>query len=263
MHDSVLHRVRETFHLRHRHPETGSVDQVRSAGRLFAGDYSSGTTAGEEFGGSRIGLGVMHDLDGEVISVRGFTWRVPVDGIPVEVRPEEGVAFGVAAHGGREHSFDIAPGSDLEGILAAIDRYLEQTHVDHEQVVCAIEVVGDFTDVLLRTVAPPTHEGESLGEIIEDEIRFSFATWHGTLVGFRFPDETEGQTIPSLHLHGISADATSGGHVRQVTVGKVRASIWVDELHPIHDAPMVDVTGEQAQDDVSIDFARYEGPVHD
>jgi acetolactate decarboxylase len=263
MHDSVLHRVRETFHLRHRHAESGSVDQVRSAGRLFAGDYSAATTAGEEFGGSRIGLGVMHELDGEVISVRGFTWRVPVDGVPVEVGAQEGIAFGVAAHGGREHTFDLSPGLDLDGILAAIDAYLERTHIDHEQVVCAIEVVGDFTDMLLRTVAPPTHEGETLGEIIEDEIRFSFDTWHGTLVGFRFPDATQGQTIPSLHLHGISSDATSGGHVRQVTTGIVRASIWVDELHPIHDVAMVEVAGQQATDDVSVDFARYEGPVND
>lgn len=261
MHDGVLARIRETFHMRHPHPPRGAVEQVRSAGRLFAGDYSTSTTAGEEFGDSRVGLGVMHDLDGEVVSVRGFTWRIPVDGVPVEVHPAEGIAFGVAAHGGREHSFDLPAGVDLEGILAAVDDYLERTHVDHEQVVCAIEIVGDFTDVLLRTVAPPTHAGETLGEIIEDEIRFSFDAWHGTLVGFRFPDETEGQTIPSLHLHGISSDAASGGHVRQVTTGRVRASIWVDELHPIHDAPVVDVTGRQEQDDVSIDFARYEGPV--
>jgi hypothetical protein len=48
-----------------------------------------------------------------------------------------------------------------------------------------------------------------------------------------------------------------------VTTGIVRASIWVDELHPIHDVAMVDVAGQQATDDVSVDFARYEGPVND
>lgn len=260
MHDAVLSRIRETFHLRHHHPAIGGVDQVRSAGRLFAGDYSTGTTAGEEFGSSRMGLGVMHDLDGEVISVNGRTWRVPVDGVPVEVSEEEGIAFGVAAHGGREHSFPLPAGVDLVGILAAVDAYLKGTHVDHEQVVCAIEITGQFTDVLLRTVAPPSYAGETLGEIIEDEIRFPFDTWQGTLVGFRFPDETGGQTIPSLHLHGISAEATSGGHVRAVTTGSVHASIWVDELHPIHDTPVVDVAGRQTADDVSVDFARYEGP---
>lgn len=255
MHDGVLKHLRETFHLRHG-DQRGAVDQARGAGRLFAGDYSSSTTAGEEFGGSRLGLGVMHDLDGEVVSVRGFTWRVPVDGTPVEVRADEGIAFAVAAHGGREHELVIAPGTDVDGILTAIDAYLLETHVDHEQVVCAVEIVGDFTDVVVRTVAPPTREHETLGEIIDDETRFSFDAWRGTLVGFRFPDQTSGQTIPGLHLHGISADAQTGGHVRNAIAASVRASIWVDELHPI-----IDVVGDQPAGDTSTDFSRYEGPV--
>ncbi len=261
MHDSVLARIRETFHLRHSYPEGdhGAVDQARGAGRLFAGDYSTSTTAGEEFGDSRLGLGVMHDLDGEIISVRGVTWRVPVDGTPIEVGPDEGIAFGIAAHGGRVHSLSLAPGLDVDGLVSAIDDYLESTHVDHEQVVCAVEIDGGFTDVLLRTVAPPTHEHEKLGDIIDDETRFAFNAWSGIVVGFRFPDETAGQTIPRLHLHGISHDATTGGHVRNLTTGDVKALIWVDDLHPIHDRDVA--AGEQTSDDVDVDFSRFEGKV--
>jgi len=264
MHDGVLAHLRRTMHERlahhgSRHDRHGDVDQARSAGRLFAGDYTASTTAGEEFGGSRLGVGVMHDLDGEVISVRGFTWRVPVDGTPLEVSAEEGIAFGVAAHGGREHALVVPAGSDIDGILAAIDLYLHDTHEDPHEVVCAVEITGDFSDVVLRTVAPPTHEHEALGEIIDDETRFAFDRWQGTLVGFRFPDETDGQTIPGLHLHGISHDATSGGHVRNATAQRVTARIWVDDLHPVHDH--VDIAGIQTQDDTTIDFHRYEGKV--
>lgn len=201
----------------------------------------------------------MHDLDGEVISVHGRTWRVPVDGLPREVDAEEGIAFGVAAHGGRQHLLDIPSGADVDGILGTIDAFLEQTHIDHAQVVCAVEITGTFTEVVLRTVAPPTHEGESLGEVIDDEIRFSFPEWAGTLVGFRFPDETDGQTIPGLHLHAISDDASTGGHVRNATTANVTARIWVDDLHPVHEH--VDITGVQTPDDTTIDFHRYEGKV--
>ncbi len=263
MHDSVLSHLRNTLHerlTRHgehgEHGEHGDVDQARGAGRLFAGDYSASATVGEEFGDSRLGVGVMHDLDGEVISLHGTTWRVPVDGTPREVAPDEGVAFGVAAHGGREHEFVIPDGADVEGILAAIDAYLERTHVDHEEVVCAVEIDGDFSSVVLRTVAPPTHDHETLGEIIDDETRFTFEHWSGTLVGFRFPDVTDGQTIPGLHLHAISHDTTTGGHLRNAITVRTTARIWVDELHPIHD-----VAGTQPDGDSSMDFSRYEGPV--
>jgi len=265
VHDAVLGHLRQTLHdrlaghgsVKDRH---GEVDQSRTAGRLFAGDYSTSMTAGDEFGGSRLGLGVMHDLDGEVVSLRGRTWRVPADGVPREVDPTEGIAFGVAARGGREHSVAVPAGSDMEGIRAAIDSYLQATHEDPHEVVCAVEIEGDFVDVLLRTVAPPTRDHESLAEVIDDETRFHFPTWRGTLVGFRFPDDSDGQTIPGLHLHGIGQDERTGGHVRDVTARQVVARIWVDEFHPVSEAPGVGVT---AGSGAAVDFQRLEGPTAD
>ena len=237
----------------------GEVDQSRSAGRLFAGDYSTSTTAGEEFGDSRLGLGVMHDLDGEVVSIQGKTWRIPVDGIPIKVLPDEGLAFGVAAHGGRPHLLPLAPACDVDGILQAVDDYLKATHVNHEMVVCAVEISGDFEDVILRTVAAPTHEGETLGEVIDSETRFTFDSWQGTLVGFRFPDHTTGETIPGLHLHGLSHDATNGGHVRDAVTRNVTAMIWVDEFHQLHDEPVEVSENSGREGAATIDFHRYEG----
>lgn len=234
MRDQVLEHIRRTFHLRHGH---GIVEQSRGAGALFNGDFSSSATAGAEFTGSRLGLGVMHDLDGEVVSVKGQTWRIPVSGIAIEVLPSEGIAFGIAAHGGREHQISIPAGSDRSGILLAIDTYLGKRHIDHEYVVCAIEIVGSFTGVLLRTEAPATFPNETLSEVLENETRFEFEQWRGTLVGFRFPDENDGQTIPGLHLHAISFDHTSGGHVHKAVTADVVATLWVDELHPVHEIP--------------------------
>lgn len=256
MHDNALERLREKYFHHHREGRHGEVTQTRSAGRLFAGDYSTSTTVGQEFGGSRLGLGVMHDLGGEVVSRNGITWRVPVDGKPIEVGQDEGIAFGVAAHGGTEHKVSMSNGLDMDGILAAIDTYLEKTHVDHEQVVCAVEIEGTFTGVLVRTVAPPTHDNETLAEVIDDESRFEFATWSGALVGFRFPDSTEGETIPGLHLHAISTDAMSGGHVRNATTANVTAHIWVDDLHQITEAD-----DQKSGTDAPVDFSRLEGEV--
>ena len=145
MRDAILERVRNTFHLKH---GRGIVEQSGEAGALFNGDFSSNTTAGAEFAGSRLGLGVMDGLNGEVVSVKGTTWRIPESGVPVEVSPSEGIAFGIAAHGGREHQVAIPAGCNMSGILSAIDAYLAENHVDHEDVVCAVEIVGSFSYVL-------------------------------------------------------------------------------------------------------------------
>lgn len=231
MRDHVLERLRGSLGLSH--AGRGEVSQTSGAGRLFQGDYSASTTVGDEFGRSRLGLGVMRDLEGEIVSVKGTTWCVPVDGQPREVDPSEGIAFGIAAHGGVKHVVPMTEGSIFEEILAGIDAYLESTHLDHEAVVCAIEIVGTFTDVMLRTVAPPTYLNESLMEVIEDETRFEFDVWSGTLVGFRFPDTSNGDLIPGLHLHAIAKDLLSGGHVRLARTDNVKVNVWVDELHPL------------------------------
>ena len=255
MHDSVLRRLRETFHERFDRP--GVVEQARSAGQLFAGNYSPAATVHQGFGGSLIGIGVMHDLDGEIVSVGGTTWRVPVDGTPVRVGDNETIAFGVAAHGGRRHRVAVPAGLDVDGTLGAVDAYLERHHIEHEQVVCALRVEGTFRDVVLRTVAPPRYEGETLGEIIDDEVRFRFDSWTGVMIGFRFPDVSSGDTIPGLHLHGISDDRASGGHLRNMVTADVVMDLWVDELHGLRDSAKTTTS----ESDGNVDFARYEGPV--
>lgn len=199
----------------------------------------------------------MHDILGEVVSLRGATWRVPVTGVPTPVAATDGVAFAVAAHGGRRHRISVPPGADLKGTRLAVDDYLFRHHHDSEHVVCAIEMHGHFSDVVLRTVAPPRYEGETLGEIIDDEARFVFPAWTGTMVGFRFPESSEGEVIPGLHLHGIGDDRQSGGHLRSMIVEKVTTHLWIDELHTIRDRG----TGEAVTDAGPIDFDRYEGPV--
>lgn len=214
----------------------GHVDQDREASSLFAGDFVGTTSIEAEFSRSILGLGVMDNLGGEVISISGETWFVPQDGRPQIASPADTLAFGIAAHGGIAHYLPLEPGLDFEGIKVALDRYLKDTHVDHEQVVCALKIEGTFHDVLLRTVGTPEYVGETLEEVIEAESRFSFEQWSGTLVGFRYPDASTGATIPGLHLHAISADRESGGHARAATLGqKVIAALWIDDLHVMAD----------------------------
>ena len=42
---------------------------------------------------------------------------------------------------------------------------------------------------------------------------FDLADVEGTMVGFRFPDYSEGIEVSGYHLHFITADRTRGGHV--------------------------------------------------
>jgi alpha-acetolactate decarboxylase len=61
-------------------------------------------------------------------------------------------------------------------------------------------------------------------------------------------------TIPGLHLHGISEDRNSGGHVRNLVTRDVTAHVWLDDL-------VLEAEPEGSEKAIAIDFDRYEGPV--
>lgn len=251
MFDEILYAIRKTKMGKLDH---GLVEQAGSAGSLFAGHFEGISTVEEEFSGSILGLGVMGNLNGEVVSVNGETWAIPASGIPFLVAGNKKIAFGISAHGGIKHHFSIPAGSNLETLTVVIDKALESLHTQHEDIVAAIRIKGSFNDVVLRTVHQPDYLGEKLGEVIDDEIRFSFDNWEGTLVGFYYPDDSSGITIPGLHLHGIASNHKSGGHVRNATLLNVSAEIWLDDLS-LHSA------ADTKSDADAIDFQKYEGSV--
>jgi acetolactate decarboxylase len=73
--------------------------------------------------------------------------------------------------------------------------------------------------------------------VLADEVRFAFPTWHGTLAGFRFPEDASGATVPGLHLHAISHDRTSGGHCHAAVVEDGTLTVWVDDVAIIVPGP--------------------------
>jgi acetolactate decarboxylase len=207
--------------------EHGRVHQNLSAARLFNGEFGGSSTAGEEFTGSSLGLGVMANLDGEVVSLDGDVFAVPVDGHPRQVKPEERVAFAISARSGTEYRPALPAGQlNNQTLLQLVDELISEHHDDADTVVAAIRLHARMSRILMRTVAPHGAGTETLAEVLAHEKRFDFTQWSGTLVGFRFPDRHHAKTNPSveavdgkvisgLHLHGLADELTSGGHVHE------------------------------------------------
>jgi acetolactate decarboxylase len=169
----------------------------------------------------------MVNLAGEVVSIDGDVFAIPVDGHPRKVRSDEGLAFAISARGGTEHRLALSQGAlTQQTLLALIDNLVAEHHEDANNVVAAVRLRGTFSHVLMRTVAPHETGEESLDDILAHETRFEFTGWAGTLVGFRFPDNhhanvdpsieaVDGSVIAGLHLHGIAENFSSGGHVHE------------------------------------------------
>lgn len=210
--------------------EVGHVEQTEIVADLFNGAYAAATTVGEAYAGCILGHGVAEHLDGEMVAFDGEVWRVPGDGVPVRAPDTLGLPFAVAAFGGSPVEIAVPAGSDLDMITALIDAELNRLDRHHDEVVVAVRIDGDFTDVVMRSEHRQEPPYRALADVLAAEVRFGFDRWSGTLVGFRCPDVADGVVIPGLHLHGLSADRTSGGHCRATVTKSVRLRIWIDDL---------------------------------
>jgi acetolactate decarboxylase len=76
----------------------------------------------------------------------------------------------------------------------------------------------------------PPYRG--LAEVISDQHVFDLADVEGTMVGFRFPDYSEGIEVSGYHLHFITADRTRGGHVLECH--PTRAVARIDASTDLH-----------------------------
>jgi acetolactate decarboxylase len=205
----------------------GHVVQYETLADLGAGHYSAATSVGEAFGSCVVGLGVAEDADGELVALDGSAWRIPADGVARTAEPHLGVAFAVAACGGRPVSVPF--GGTLAEATAAVDAVLSGEAAEGA-VVAAVRIDGAFGDVLLRSEPRQEPPYPPLADVLAHEVRFAFPEWRGTLAGFRFPEDAGGLTVPGLHLHGISQDRATGGHCHAALVWTGVLTVWVDDV---------------------------------
>ncbi|GDX32984.1 alpha-acetolactate decarboxylase [Actinomycetes bacterium] len=210
--------------------QRGHIKQTEILKDLFEGHYESATTVAQAFEGALLGIGVAEAVDGEIVAFDNTVWRVPVDGNPVVADPALGLPFSVVAVGGTEKTEAVAEGTDFTCLTALIDEVLKAAGRHHEHCVAAVRVDGTFTGVVLRSEPRQQRPYRPLTEVLEHEVQFPFATWAGTLVGFRFPDVNDQVVIPGLHLHGIGADRQSGGHCHRAITVAATLRVWIDDV---------------------------------
>jgi acetolactate decarboxylase len=202
----------------------GHIHQVEDVRILLSGKYDGVTTVGHALDRCVVGLGVAAACDGEIITLDGSTWRIPASGKPEPVGSQFPLAFAIGAEAGVPLVRELTGKLGFDDIVACIDEVL------HDDLVAAVRLDGDFTNVLLRSEPRQVPPFRPLDEVLADEVHFAFEQWTGTLAGFRFPDRAAAEVIPALHLHALGADHLSGGHCHRAEIVRGTLRIWLDDV---------------------------------
>jgi acetolactate decarboxylase len=210
---------------RRRSDPTGSaagdaVFQLSLAHVLLEGGYDGVATIGDVLESGDHGLGTVDHLDGELVVVDGEPWRVDSSGVAAIVPPSTRTPFVVL-------TTMVAPRRvrlrdvDRDGVIAEIERV-----IDDPAAVVAVRLEGRFRSVLVRSVPRQEPPYRPYADVCaNDEVRWVHAPFTGVFVGFRFPNFGSGSTLPGLHLHGLDAARTTGGHNHDLHVEDAELSV--------------------------------------
>jgi len=198
------------------------------------------------------GLGTLDDLDGEMVMLDGRVYQIAGDGQVREVTEPATTPFacvtfyapishdeltyeplargavgggsptrgggppGETDHGGEPPEADGLPYADFQRWLLDL--------LPSPNLFYALRIEGSFAHVRVRSV-PKQENYRPLVEVAREQAEFTFEQTEGTLAGFFTPSFLESLSVPGLHLHFLSADRRSGGHLLECRPLRVRAGV--------------------------------------
>jgi acetolactate decarboxylase len=214
---------------------------------LVEGIYRQNTSLKELKRHGDFGLGTFNDLDGELVLLGGSAYQITGSG---QVRrPEENVLTPFACVTFfRELTFEDMPAGfpDFQALMTLLESLFPSLNMMY-----ALRIDGDFEFVRTRSVPRQDHY-RPLVEVTKDQPTFEMTNLSGTLAGFYTPGFMSSLVVPGVHLHFLSEDRQSGGHLLECRAA--RARIGVQILHSLHmDLP---VTMDYLTADFQRDSAR-------
>ena len=190
------------------------VFQASTIGALLDGAYEGDLSVAELAEHGDHGVGTFNGLDGELIAVDGEFFRADHAGDVASIPGETLTPFAAVAWFSPEVHFSLPAGSGLSELSAEIE-----CRVPDSDVSLAVRVDGGFELIRARSVPRQEPPYKPLTEVVADQTVFELADVTGTLVGFRFPDQSAGIEAAGYHLHFVTTDRQRGGHVLEFRGG--------------------------------------------
>ena len=187
--------------------EHATLFQVSTSTALVKGVYNGVVTVGQLKQHGDFGLGTFDSLDGEMLALEGHFYQMRGSGEVAEPGDDARVPFAVvtAFRAERESTIDRVEG--FEALAAHLDGMRRTANL-----FCAVRIDGRFARVRVRAVCKAA-TGVSLVDATTHQAEFAFTNVVGTIAGFWTPSYARSINIAGWHLHFVTADRASGGHL--------------------------------------------------
>ena len=199
-------------------PHAGRIYFCAPVNALVEGIYQQRIPFSEIKKHGDFGLGTFDHLDGEMVMLDGEIYQITSDGAAARVDDDTLTPFSCV-------SFYQPMSHDRLEDLCSYPVFLDWLNslLPSPNIFYAIRVEGRFSRIRVRSV-PRQENYRPLADVAKDQPVFEYSDTEGTLVGFYTPSFMGSLSVPGMHLHFISTDRKTGGHLLEccpsgVTVG--------------------------------------------
>ena len=231
LHSLHLHRRqshgRHTHVQEHDHHGAYEIFQVSTLNALVEGLYEGEITYGELKEHGDFGIGTFNALDGEMIAFDGQFYQIRGDGSISTVSDDQKTPFAVVQYFNPALSFHLDESKTFDGLKQECDRLSEGKNCFY-----SVRIDGFFSSMKTRSVERQEKPYRPLNEVTRSQKEFECHDIEGTIAGFCFPDFTQGLNVPGYHLHFLSRDRTTGGHILDCTM--TCGTLFLDHTSNFH-----------------------------
>jgi acetolactate decarboxylase len=176
---------------------------------LELGLYDGDVTYAELEQMGNTGIGTFDGMDGEMIALDGQFYQARSDGSVR--RADEGLETPFATVTFFMPEQRVQPAGPL-GSYDELKAYLA-TVAPPENRPYAIRIDGVFPYVKIRSIPRQSEPYPPLADVIAQQTTWELKDMRGTLVGYWFPEYLSALNAPGYHLHFISDDRQTAGHL--------------------------------------------------
>ncbi|MEM7176596.1 MAG: acetolactate decarboxylase [Pseudomonadota bacterium] len=194
---------------------------------VMNGVYDGEETIGSLLQHGDFGLGTFNALDGEMIVHEGVAYRLTGDGKAAVAPADAKTPYAAVIPFEPDTHLVVDKPIDKEGFEAGLDELAASPNLFY-----AIRFTGHIERIRFRSVLRQEKPYKPLLDVVKTQAEFDVTAIDGTILGFRCPNYAVGIGVPGYHLHFLSANRNTGGHVLDYRLGP--GELEIDHTSAIH-----------------------------
>lgn len=195
------------------HTDRDTLYQVSTIDALMQGAFDGVEPVGELKKHGDFGIGTFDALDGEMIVLDGKVYRAGADGA-ISIAPDNDTTpFATVTYFDRDFVEKTSEPMNFSTFSSTMSAGLPS-----QNIIYAVRIHGMFPVMKVRSIPAQRKPYPTLTAAAENQSVFTYQDTTGTVVGFYTPSFLKGLDVTGFHLHFISDDRRTGGHILDFTV---------------------------------------------